>query len=101
MRLSSKGLMVLNFVLRRADQEVSGAEIMKGIGVGSGTLYPLLMRFESSGWMESRWEDVDPSLEGRPRRRLYRLTGEGRTRAISELEQIYGSPAVGGTFKVA
>jgi PadR family transcriptional regulator, regulatory protein PadR len=26
---------------------------------------------------KSRWEDIDPSIEGRPARRYYRLTAEG------------------------
>src|SRR6266511_972386 len=30
-----------------------------------------------AGWLESRREAVDPFAEGQPRRRLYRLTGEG------------------------
>ena len=47
-----------------------------------GTLYKALDRMERAGLLESRWED--PSIaakEGRPRRRLYRVTGLGE-RAI-------------------
>jgi len=41
-----------------------------------GTLYKALGRMEAAGWLESRWEDADLALtEGRPRRRLYRITG--------------------------
>ena len=43
-----------------------------------GTLYKALDRMERGGLLGSRWED--PSIaaeEGRPRRRLYRVTGLG------------------------
>ena len=40
-----------------------------------GVLYKALARLETAGLLESRWEDVDPVSEGRPRRRFYRVTG--------------------------
>ena len=43
-----------------------------------GTLYRALERMETAGLLASRWED--PLLaadEGRPRRRLYRITAAG------------------------
>ena len=43
---------------------------------GHGTLYKALGRLEEFGMLASRWEDAD-APEGRPRRRLYELTGEG------------------------
>jgi DNA-binding PadR family transcriptional regulator len=43
---------------------------------GHGTLYKALGRLEEFGMLASRWEDAD-AAEGRPRRRLYELTGEG------------------------
>ena len=49
--------------------------------LASGTLYPILLRLESAGWLASRWESVDPSEAGRPRRRLYRITPGGLRRA--------------------
>ena len=41
-----------------------------------GTLYKALGRLEESGVLTSRWEDA-AAAEGRPRRRLYELTGHG------------------------
>ena len=41
-----------------------------------GTLYKALGRLEGSGLVASRWEDAE-TVDGRPRRRLYELTGEG------------------------
>ena len=41
-----------------------------------GTLYKALGRLEELRLLASRWEDAGVA-EGRPRRRLYELTGEG------------------------
>jgi PadR family transcriptional regulator PadR len=44
----------------------------------SGTLYRALHRLETAGLMESSWEDpADAESRGRPRRRMYCLTGAG------------------------
>ena len=43
---------------------------------GHGTLYKALGRLEELGLLASRWEDA-AGVEGRPRRRLYTLTGKG------------------------
>ena len=40
-----------------------------------GTLYKALSRLETAGLLVSQWED--PAPEGRPRRRLYSVTGAG------------------------
>ena len=43
-----------------------------------GTLYKALARMETRGLLSSRWEDPDIAVAaGRPRRRLYQVTGEG------------------------
>ena len=43
-----------------------------------GTLYKALGRLHDGGLLEARWEDADLALaEGRPRRRLYSITGLG------------------------
>jgi PadR family transcriptional regulator, regulatory protein PadR len=45
-----------------------------------GTLYKALDRLERAGLLESRWEDPEAAAaEGRPRRRLYSVTGAGVT----------------------
>jgi len=43
---------------------------------GHGTLYKALSRLEEFGLLTSRWEEAE-AAEGRPRRRLYELTGQG------------------------
>lgn len=43
-----------------------------------GTLYKALSRMEAAGLLTSTWEDPNLAAgEGRPRRRLYQVTGAG------------------------
>ncbi|MEH1130171.1 PadR family transcriptional regulator [Micromonospora sp. CPCC 206061] len=64
---------VLRALLSAPGQEVYGLEIVEATGLPPGTIYPILARLESAGWIESRWEDVDQHAVGRPRRRYYRF----------------------------
>jgi PadR family transcriptional regulator, regulatory protein PadR len=84
LRISLQTLRVLEAFLENPSTELAGADLQKRSRIASGTLYPILLRLESAGWFLSRWETVDPSSAGRPRRRLYRLTPSGLARA-SEL----------------
>jgi PadR family transcriptional regulator PadR len=57
-----------------------------------GTLYKALGRMEAAGLLQSHWEDADHALaEGRPRRRLYRVTGVGE-RALAAIKAESGRP---------
>jgi DNA-binding PadR family transcriptional regulator len=67
--------------------EVFGAEIGRLTHLPSGTVHPILARLEGLTWVSSRWEDVDPVSAGRPARRYYRLTDEGRSAARAALER--------------
>jgi PadR family transcriptional regulator PadR len=80
-RISLQTLRVLEAFLEDPGDQLSGSDVQKRCGIASGTLYPILLRLESAGWFVSRWEAIDPSSAGRPRRRLYRLTPNGLTRA--------------------
>lgn len=88
-RMSLQTLKVLEAFLNEPTDELSGADVQKRCDIASGTLYPILLRLESAGWFVSRWEAVDPASVGRPRRRLYRLTPTGLTRA-SEVFASFG-----------
>lgn len=93
-RLSAPTLRVLKFMLDAPRTPRSGAELSRALNIKSGTLYPLLARLEASSWLNSKWEQVDPSEEGRPRRRLYTLTGLGQTNARRALADLQVSPGV-------
>jgi PadR family transcriptional regulator, regulatory protein PadR len=66
-----------------------------------GTLYKALSRLEEFGLLTSRWEDAPAAVEGRPRRRLYELTGEGARvaeraraeKAVAPLPRVSSEPA--------
>lgn len=90
MRLTIHSLQALKMLLQ-APAGLAGADIARESGTKSGTLYPILARFEDGGWLTSEWEMIDPQLEGRPRRRVYKLTTEGIrnvTAALAELQTI-------------
>jgi PadR family transcriptional regulator, regulatory protein PadR len=80
-RISLQTLKVLEAFLENPAEQLSGAEVRQRCGMASGTLYPILLRLEAAGWFASQWENIDPSIAGRPRRRLYRLTSTGLRRA--------------------
>jgi DNA-binding PadR family transcriptional regulator len=86
-------LKVFRALMESAGGELSGAEIGRKAKLMSGTLYPVLMRLEDCGWLESRWETEDPKALGRPRRRFYRMTGIGETRARAAFREL--QPAAG------
>jgi len=74
--------------LMSSEQELSGAEIARSTKLASGTLYPILIRLEETGWLRSRWEAEEPSKLGRPRRRLYQVTALGARRARAEFRKL-------------
>jgi PadR family transcriptional regulator PadR len=80
-RMSLQTMKVLEAFLENPADQLSGAEVHQRCHLASGTLYPILLRLEAAGWFVSRWESIDPSTAGRPRRRLYRLTPTGLRRA--------------------
>ena len=80
-RLSGPTLKVLKLFLAKPREGRSGAEISRETKVGSGTLYPMLARLEQAGWLTSEWEIINPREAGRPRRRFYKLTAVGQTKA--------------------
>lgn len=69
--------LVLEVLISDPDLEQYGGQIGSAAGLPSGTVHPILARLEGVGWLESRWEDVDPRRAGRPARRYYRLTTDG------------------------
>ena len=81
--------LVLSALLADPTRELYGVEIGNAAGLPSGTVHPILARLEGRGWLESRWEDIDPRVEGRPARRYYRLTPAGANAARQALLRAY------------
>jgi PadR family transcriptional regulator, regulatory protein PadR len=90
-RMTIPTQLVLRALLANPTQELYGVEIGQAAGLPSGTVHPTLARLETVGWLESRWEDIDPRTEGRPARRYYRLTPDGMELARSALARAYTS----------
>jgi PadR family transcriptional regulator, regulatory protein PadR len=80
-RITKPTRWVLEAFLQASTEEHYGLDIAAATALKSGSLYPILGRLEDNGWLTSRWEDIDPATEGRPRRRYYRLTPDGHTMA--------------------
>lgn len=74
-------LAILSVMVDSPSDDWYGLELARRADLKSGTIYPALARLEQAGWLSSHWEALDPSLAGRPRRRLYRLTPDGAIRA--------------------
>jgi PadR family transcriptional regulator PadR len=58
-----------------------GLELCRLIGMTPGTLYPVLARLETEGWLTSDWEAPGPDRVDAPRRRRYRITRSGMENA--------------------
>jgi PadR family transcriptional regulator, regulatory protein PadR len=76
------------FGIARAMREQTGSRAL----TGHGTLYKALGRLETLGLLASHWEDA-AAAEGRPRRRLYELTGQGERVAEQALVDEAGKRA--------
>ncbi len=70
--------------LQQSDNSFYGFALAKEMATSGnsltahGTLYKALARMTEAGLLEAQWEDAAAGeAEGRPRRRLYRVTGEG------------------------
>ena len=85
--LTTQTLSVLSAMVGDAEAEWYGLELSKRSGLKPGTIYPILARLLQANWLERRWEQIDPAVEGRPRRRLYKLTGVGASSARLALDE--------------
>jgi hypothetical protein len=68
---------VLRQMLENPTADHYGFALAQATSFPSGTIYPILARLETAGWLASFWEQGKPAELERPRRRMYRLTGAG------------------------
>ncbi|MGD8327781.1 MAG: helix-turn-helix transcriptional regulator [Acidobacteriota bacterium] len=69
------------FLLAKHMEDADGAKRL----TAHGTLYRSLARLERAGLLDSRWEDPQVAAdEGRPLRRLYRVTADGEAKLAEE-----------------
>lgn len=86
-RLTSPVKSVLTALIHDPGQEWYSLDLGEKADLHRGTVHAILARLETLGWLTSRLEDEDPHKVGRPRRRYYRLTGEGEFAAIQALSR--------------
>jgi DNA-binding PadR family transcriptional regulator len=87
---------VLRAFLDDAAKPRYGYDLMRETGFPSGKLYPILARLQKAGWLDREREVIDPAVERRPARTLYRLSSAGATAARQELAVLaaeFGQPA--------
>lgn len=87
-RSSKQTSRVLAALTRQPSNWHHGYALARETGLQSGTLYPILMRLEERGWLETQWETPPPG--GRPPRHMYRLTSGGRASAVAALSDAGG-----------
>ena len=85
-RMTAPTRAVLEVFLSDPEAPRYGLEIGSHAVLPSGTVHPILARLEGLGWLDSGWEDVDPTVVGRPRRRFYRLTAAGAGQAEAAID---------------
>jgi DNA-binding PadR family transcriptional regulator len=86
--LALDGVIFHGFGLAQAMRERGGSRSL----TAHGTLYKALGRLEDFGLLSSRWEDAEEAAAGRPRRRLYELTGEGARIAERARRELPSAP---------
>jgi PadR family transcriptional regulator, regulatory protein PadR len=91
---SPEGKRVLTALLASPTAWRFGYDLIKELGLKSGTLYPLLMRLKDRDILDAKWDD--PPFNGRPPRQLYRLTPHGIGIAIEALGE--SAPASLGLY---
>src|SRR6266700_1882864 len=82
---SPQAICLLNALLCRPSDWRHGYDLLEETQLKSGTLYPLLMRLEDDGWLESEWHAPVPPA--RAPRHAYRLTARGRAFAQSRVSE--------------
>lgn len=100
-RMTGPVLKVLAMLVEAYPRQISGSDVFNKTKMFSGTLYPIFARLLEAGWVESEWEDVNPTDAGRPRRRLYRLTSSGLGMAKLEIANIHAVTAPAARTKPA
>jgi DNA-binding PadR family transcriptional regulator len=91
-RITAPFLDVLEVFLDASGGELHGWAIIKASHRGGPTVYKILERMAEMGWVTARW-DERPSEPNKPRRRYYKLTGDGMERARALLAERRPQPS--------
>lgn len=103
-RTSKQTLVLLAALAEKPSDWHYGYALSRETELMSGTLYPILMRLEEHGWLETQWETPEPSAEkrgGHPPRHMYRLTASGHAAATEALSTLKSKAKSRGALKPA
>jgi len=96
-RLSDEAAAVLRVFTAEPSKERFGLELIRLAEIDSGSLYPILHRFEEREFLLGSWEDFTIATEEKRRpRRKYQLNPHMADRALDLLEEwrrARGAPA--------
>ena len=81
LRMTLQTKLVLSVLAQSPQDWFYGLQVAQAVGLASGTVYPILGRLNEAGWVESAWEEIDESTEGRRKRCYHRITAEGEKEA--------------------
>jgi PadR family transcriptional regulator, regulatory protein PadR len=87
-RVSKQTLKLLAALSAKPTSWHYGYALSRETELQSGTLYPILMRLEERGWLETQWEQPQSGTGkwgGRPPRHMYRLTASGHKAAVEAI----------------
>lgn len=85
----SLGITSLQILAAIRDGIAYGLDIVAHTGMPSGTVYPTLGRLKRSGLVAASWEDHRiAEREGRPRRRYYELTVDGKKALVEGASRV-------------
>lgn len=73
--MSFYSLIVMRYMLEH-EVHIFGNELAMKFDITSGTIYPMLQRWEKRGWVTSKMERNN--LSNRPDRRYYAITEKGK-----------------------
>jgi DNA-binding PadR family transcriptional regulator len=85
-KLSRQTISLLAVLMEQPRTWQHGYELSKATNLKSGTLYPILIRLNDLGFLDSRWKDAE--RPGRPPRHVYRLTAVGLALAREQVQVV-------------
>lgn len=94
-RLSERQADVLSALLMSDEEESYGYDLARICGAPWGTIYKVLKEMNGVGYVEGHQESEDAAAaEGRPVRKLYKVTGEGEAALAGwRAEKVLRSPS--------
>lgn len=84
MRINDNILRVLAVLAADPAEGSFGNELAKALNKPTGSIYPMLTRLLDAGLVTAKWEKIDPSEAGRPKRKMYLITASGQETLSNE-----------------